>query len=302
MKPIKVLLFYKYVKIEDPTEFAATHLQFCKNLGVKGRIIVASEGINGTLSGTLEQTDAYMSELRSNKRFEDIVFKIDDEDEHPFDKIFVRHKKELVTFRLPEQIDPNTLSGSRLSPVDFYNALQQDDVIIIDARTDYEYDVGHFHNAIRPDVKSFKEFPEWVRKNISQYKNRPILTYCTGGIRCETFSGFLLNEGFVNVSQLQGGIVTYGKDPEVRGELFDGKCYVFDKRISVEINHTDGHTIIGRCHHCGSPTDRFVNCANMWCHFQHHCCENCEISTNRSCSPECEHSKHREKVEFSVKL
>lgn len=299
MKPVRVLLFYKYATVENPSEFATEHLMFCKNLGIKGRIIIASEGINGTLSGSPEQTEAYINHMRQDVRFADIVYKVDEEDESPFDKMFVRHKKELVTFRLPENVNPNVLSGKRLSPHEFYEAMQREDVIVIDARTDYEYDVGHFRGAIRPDVKSFKEFPEWVRNNLSQYKNRPILAYCTGGIRCETFTGFLLREGFKDVSQLQDGIVTYGKDPEIRGRLFDGKCYVFDKRISVEINHTDTHTVVGHCHHCGTPTDRFVNCANIWCHYQHHCCKECEISTQRSCSPKCRESNHREQVVIS---
>lgn len=293
---MRVLLYYKYVPIEDPARFTAEHLKFCKNLGVKGRILIAAEGINGTLSGTVEQTDAYMDAMRQDARFADIVYKIDEEDAHAFDKLYVRHKKELVTFRLPEPIDPNEISGKRLPPKEFYEAIQQQDVIIIDARTGYEFDVGHFRGAIRPPVDSFKEFPEWVRANLAEYKDKPVLTYCTGGIRCETFSGFLLKEGFSDVSQLQGGIVTYGKDPEVQGRLFDGKCYVFDKRISVRINMTDEDVLVGKCHHCGAATDNYVNCANMYCHFQHFCCTECEIRTKRSCSPQCEQSTHRENI------
>lgn len=296
MKHYRILLYYKYVHIDNPEGFASEHLSFCKNLDVLGRILIAGEGINGTLSGSIEQTDEYIRYMRRDPRFTDIVYKIDEADEHAFDKLFVRHKKELVTFRLQEPLDPNEISGKRLTPKEFFEAMQNDNALIIDARTDYEYDVGHFRGAIRPEIDSFKDFPEWVRNNLSGYKNRPILTYCTGGIRCETFSGFLLREGFADVSQLQGGIVTYGKDPEIQGRLFDGRCYVFDKRISVQVNQTEENVVVGRCHHCGVPTERFVNCANMLCHFQHHCCDTCEIRTKRSCSPKCELSPHRERI------
>src|SRR5690606_24974437 len=110
---------------------------------------------------------------------------------------------------------------------EFYEHLQRDDVVVIDARNDYEYDIGHFRGAIKPEVRTFREYPEWARKNLSQYKDKKVIMYCTGGIRCEKLSGFFLREGFKDVSQLDGGIVTYGKDPEVKGRLFDGKCYVF---------------------------------------------------------------------------
>jgi len=293
-KPYRVLLYYKYVHIKNPEEFTAEHLAFCKELGVKGRIIIAEEGINGTLSGTKEQTDAYMTELRKDPRFTDIFFKIDEADKHTFKKIFVRHKKEIVTWRFDEDIDPNETTGKYLSPKEFYEHLQRDDVIVIDGRNDYEYELGHFRGAIRPGVKTSREFPEWIRENLGQYKDKKVITYCTGGIRCEKLSGFLIKEGFRDVAQLHGGIVTYGKDPEVQGRLFDGKCYVFDERISVPINRTEEDVIISTCKHCGTPSDRYVNCANPWCNVQHFCCEACEDEHKRSCSPECaEHKDNR---------
>jgi UPF0176 protein len=285
--PFNILLYYKFVRIPDAEQFARDHLDYCKSLGVKGRIIVADEGINGTLSGTVEQTKRYMEEMRRNPLFADMVFKIDEADGHAFKKMFVRYKKELVTFRYEKPLDPNVKSGKRLSPKEFYEYLQRDDVIVLDGRNGYEYDIGHFRNAIRPDVDSFREFPEWIRKNMADYKDKPILTYCTGGIRCEKLTGFMLDEGFREVYQLDGGIVTYGKDEEVKGRLFDGKCYVFDERISVPINRTGENVVVGRCHHCGKPEDRYVNCANDRCHLQHICCEECEKEHNRYCSAEC---------------
>lgn len=281
----RVLLFYKFVHIDAPEQFTAEHLQYCKDLGVKGRILIASEGINGTVSGTVEQTERYMNDLRANPLFADIVFKIDEADGHAFKKMFVRHKKELVTFRYEHELDPNRLSGKRLPPAEFYEQLQDEDVVILDGRNDYEYEIGHFRGAIRPDVESFREFPEWIRQNLSGYKDKKILTYCTGGIRCEKLTGFLLNEGFQDVSQLEGGIVTYGKDPKVQGRLFDGKCYVFDERISVPINRTEEDIVIGHCSHCGTVHDRYINCPV--CNLQHICCEECEAEHHGFCSEAC---------------
>ncbi|WP_339319639.1 rhodanese-related sulfurtransferase [Paenibacillus sp. FSL R10-2734] len=283
-----ILLYYKFVKLPEAELFAQEHLAYCKELDVKGRILISDEGINGTLSGTIAQTEQYMKDLRANPLFSDIVFKIDEAEGHAFKKLFVRYKKELVTFRVEEELDPNVITGEHLAPKDFYDMMQRDDVVILDGRTGYEYDLGHFRGSIRPEVDSFKEFPDWIRENMSDLKDKPILTYCTGGIRCELLSGFMMKEGFGQVYQLDGGIVSYGKDPEVQGRLFDGKCYVFDERTSVQINHTDEDIIVGSCHHCGQPTDVYINCANDACHLQHLCCEDCEQEHSGHCSDECE--------------
>jgi UPF0176 protein len=290
----RVLLYYKFVKIEDPERFAQNHLEFCKNLGVLGRIIIASEGLNGTISGTYEQTEAYMNEMHKDPRFTDLEFKIDEFSGHVFKKLHVRHKKEIVTFRSEYDINPNQFTGKYLEPADFENALQEDGVVILDGRTDFEYDLGHFKNAVRPEVKSFREFPQWIKKNFSQYKGKKVLTYCTGGIRCEKLSVFMIKEGFKNVCQLHGGIIKYSKDPKVKGKLFEGKCYVFDERISIPVNYTEEYTVTGKCHHCGKPTDRYVNCANIDCHKQHFECEECEVKWKRSCSKECLEAKRHE--------
>ncbi|WP_068501498.1 oxygen-dependent tRNA uridine(34) hydroxylase TrhO [Paenibacillus kribbensis] len=281
----RILLFYKYVSIEDPAAFTAEHLAYCKELGVKGRILIAGEGMNGTLSGTVEQTEQYIRDLRANPKFHDIVFKIDESDGHAFKKIFVRHRQELVTLRHEDELDPNEISGKRLSPKEFYEQLQDEDVVVLDGRNDYEYDIGHFRGAIRPEVESFREFPQWIRDHMSQFKDKKILTYCTGGIRCEKLSGLLIKEGFNDVAQLDGGIVTYSKDPEVQGRLFDGKCYVFDERISIPINHTDEDVIVGKCFHCETPNDHYINCPV--CNLQHIVCPDCEEQHQHYCSDEC---------------
>lgn len=286
-KPYRILLYYKYITIEDPEEFAQEHRELCKSLGLKGRILVAHEGINGTVSGTIEQTDAYIRHMHEHPLFHDLIFKIDDADDHAFKKMFVRPKKELVTFRLQDDVDPNELTGKHLKPKEFYEMLQRDDVVVLDGRNDYEFDIGHFRGAIRPEVESFREFPDWIRENMDQFKDKPVLTYCTGGIRCEKLSGFLMQEGFKEVYQLDGGIATYGKDPEVQGRLFDGKMYVFDERISVPVNQVEP-VVVGKCHHCGTPEDRYINCANDFCHKQHIVCSDCYEEYNQFCSKECE--------------
>ncbi|MBS4215537.1 MULTISPECIES: oxygen-dependent tRNA uridine(34) hydroxylase TrhO [Neobacillus] len=309
-KPYRVLLYYMYVPIENPEEFAALHLQFCKELGLKGRILVAAEGINGTVSGTVEQTEKYMEIMHQDERFADMVFKIDEEDEHAFKKMHVRHRPELVTLRLEDDINPNETTGKHLSPKEFYEAMQDPETVVIDARNDYEFELGHFRGAVRPDITAFRELPDWIRENKQQFEGKKILTYCTGGIRCEKFSGWLVKEGFQDVGQLHGGIVTYGKDPEVQGQLWDGQCYVFDGRISVPVNRVE-HVIVGKDYFTGEPCERYVNCANPECNKQIICSEESEYKYLRGCTHECrvhprnlyvkEHELTEEDVELRLK-
>lgn len=282
----QVLLYYKYVYIEDPETFAAEHLKFCKKVGLKGRILVAEEGINGTVSGTVEQTQKYMDMMHADERFQDMMFKIDEHEGHAFKKMHVRPRKELVTLRLEDDIDPHELTGEYLEPKEFRAAMERDDVVILDARNDYEYDLGHFRGAIRPDIETFRELPEWVRENRDMFEGKKILTYCTGGIRCEKFSGWLVREGFEDVAQLHGGIAVYGKDPEVQGDLWDGRMYVFDERISVPVNQKE-HVIVGKDFFDGQPCERYVNCANPECNRQMLCSEENEHKYLRGCSHEC---------------
>lgn len=290
----RILLYYKYVWIEDPTAFADEHRQICTDLGLRGRIIVAGEGLNGTVSGTVDQTDAYMAALRRDPRFADMAFKIDEYHRHAFKKLIVRVKDETVPMKLEQDINPTVVTGQYLEPKAFRELMASDDVVIIDGRNDYEYDIGHFKGAIRPAVKTFREFPDWIRSNLSSYKDKTVLTYCTGGIRCEKLSGFLIREGFKQVYQLDGGIVSYGKDPDVRGQGFEGKCYVFDERIAVPINQ-DEDIVVGNCYHCQVHEDRYINCAHPQCHKQHICCEPCETAHNGYCSCDCQR-RHAESL------
>lgn len=291
MEKYQVLLYYKFVPIEDHEQFAEEHLQHCKNLGLKGRILVAHNGINGTVSGTVEQTNTYMEMMHNDPRFEDIFFKIDEHHEHAFKKMHVRPRKELVTLRLNDPVDPIELTGDYLSPKEWYEAMQDEDTVILDTRNDYEYDIGHFRGAIRPDIRNFRDLPQWVQENRHLIEGKRILTYCTGGIRCEKFTGYLIKEGFEDVAQLEGGIVTYGKDPEVQGKLWDGLCYVFDNRLTVPINRTQ-HVVVGIDYFDGKPCERYVNCADPVCNKQIICSEENEHKYLRGCTDACRRSEH----------
>ena len=282
----RVLLYYQYVPIEDGETFAQKHLADCKELGLKGRILVADEGINGTVSGTIEQTNAYMELMKNDPRFSSTIFKIDEAEQNAFKKMHVRYRPELVNLSLEDDVNPLELTGAYLDPKEFREAMLDENTGVIDARNDYEFDLGHFRGAIRPEIRSFRELPQWIRDNKEQFMEKRVLTYCTGGIRCEKFSGWLVREGFKDVGQLHGGIATYGKDPEVQGDLWDGQMYVFDSRIAVPINQKE-HVIVGRDWFDGSPCERYINCGNPECNRQMLASEENEAKYLGACSHEC---------------
>ncbi|WP_018968595.1 rhodanese-related sulfurtransferase [Rubritalea marina] len=285
--PYQVLLYYLYTDIESPQEYRDAHKALCDELELRGRIIVGSEGINGTVSGTVENCKQYMEAMYADPMTQDIEFKIDPEQGHVFPKMSVKARDEIVTLGLGEEdFSPNECTGKYLDPKAWREAIRDPDAVIIDARNDYEWDLGHFKGAIRPPVPAFRDLPQWIRDNYEKFDGKKILTYCTGGIRCEKFSGFLVKEGFEDVSQLHGGIVKYGKDPEVKGEDFDGQCYVFDQRIGVPVNQVNPN-VVARCVHCDIETERYVNCANKMCNAQHFCCEACEAESKRCCCDAC---------------
>ncbi|MCY0877160.1 MAG: rhodanese-related sulfurtransferase [Firmicutes bacterium] len=284
--PYLVLLYYQFVAIEDPIAFASEQRQLCQSLGLVGRIIVADEGINGTVAGPSAACEAYMDAMHDDFRFANMPFKIDGAATLPFKRLSVRVKEEIVAMRPPVPVSPANRSGERLSPQQFYTEIAHGDVVILDGRNDYEYDVGHFRGAIRPEVRYFRQFPEWLETQFPVDKDQRILTYCTGGIRCEKLTAYMIEQGYTNVAQLDGGIITYGQDDAVRGRGFDGKCYVFDERLVVPVNQQE-EVIVGRCHHCGEPCDRFINCAYDPCHYQHLCCEKCDEAHAGCCSSIC---------------
>lgn len=282
----RVLLYYQYVPIEDGETFAQKHLADCKELGLKGRILVADEGINGTVSGTIEQTNAYMELMKNDPRFSSTIFKIDEAEKNAFKKMHVRYRPELVNLSLEDDVNPLELTGAYLDPKEFREAMLDENTVVIDARNDYEFDLGHFRGAIRPEIRSFRELPQWIRDNKEQFMEKRVLTYCTGGIRCEKFSGWLVREGFKDVGQLHGGIATYGKDPEVQGDLWDGQMYVFDSRIAVPINQKE-HVVVGRDWFDGNPCERYINCGNPECNRQMLASEENEAKYLGACSHEC---------------
>lgn len=285
--PYQVLLYYFYAQIENPEIYREEQRALCETLGLRGRIIVGKEGINGTLSGPVEGCQAYKVAMESDALTAGIEFKIDPEQGHVFPKLSVKSRDEIVTLGLgDDDFSPNDCTGKYLDPVGWRDAIKDPNAVIIDARNDYEWDLGRFKNSIRPPVPAFKDLPQWIRDNHEKFEGKKILTYCTGGIRCEKFSGFLVKEGYEDVSQLHGGIVKYGKDPEVKGEDFDGQCYVFDERIAVPVN-TVNPEVVSFCVNCNEPSERYVNCKNKLCNAQHFCCQACEEKSLRCCTDKC---------------
>jgi UPF0176 protein len=289
MKKYQVLLYYHYTPIEDPERFREDHHLLCLDLDLRGRIIVASEGLNGTVSGTKEACQAYMDRMKSDPRFEGIDFKIDESDVPAFAKLHVRVKPEIVHSSL-RHIKPYERTGVHVLPGEFKKMKDQEDVVILDVRSTYEHKVGHFKNAITLDIENFREFPEKI-KDLEHLKDKKIVTYCTGGIKCEKASAYLLEQGFENVYQLHGGIIRYGLETD--GEDFEGKCYVFDNRLTVDINKKNPK-VISECYVCGSTSDRMVNCANSECNAHVPICEKCGWELEGACSDTCKaHPKKR---------
>ena len=292
MEKYQTLLYYCYSTIENAEQFAADHLEFCKSLGLVGRIIVADEGLNGTVSGTREACQAYMDAVHADERFAKTDFKVDEVDEPSFIKMHCRYKPEIVHsgLRDPLVIDPNKETGKHLEPKDFLEMKDREDVVILDVRSNYEHTVGRFKNAVTLDIENFQEFPEKI-KELEQYKDKKILTYCTGGIKCEKASALLLKEGFNDVYQLHGGIIKYGK--EVNGKDFEGQCYVFDNRLTVDVN-TVNPSVVSTCRNCGAVTAKMINCANPECNEHFTQCDDCGWEMEGCCSPSCmEHPRKR---------
>ncbi|MFI5135263.1 MAG: rhodanese-related sulfurtransferase [Chitinophagales bacterium] len=282
MKNFRTLLFYKYVRIDDAENFANEHLAFCKSIGLKGRVLIADEGINGTVSGTVEQTEDYIKHLHSDWRFADMIFKIDEEEKNSFQKMHVRCKKEIVHFGV-DDVNVWKHSAKYLEPEEWLKVKDDTDAVIIDFRNEVEWEVGKFKNAVTLPITHFREVPRHLDE-LQKFKDKKILAYCTGGIRCEKATAFLIENGFKEVYHLHGGIIEYGK--KVGGKDFDGKCYVFDNRITVDVNSVNP-TIISQCSHCGKPSSRFINCANDECNNHFILCEECGREMEGCCSEEC---------------
>ncbi|WP_284928391.1 oxygen-dependent tRNA uridine(34) hydroxylase TrhO [Candidatus Phytoplasma sp. AldY-WA1] len=286
-----IILFYNYTHIEDPEKFKEEHWNYCQKLGLLGRIIISSEGINGTLSGFKEDIETYMAYLKKIKGFENIDFKIDAHHKHVFPRLSIKVRKEIVALKLDKDLVPESNPDNYLEPKKFFQTLKEKDVVVLDVRNDYEYDLGHFRNSINPKISNFRDFPEWVEKNLSFLKNKKVLTYCTGGVRCEKASILLRSKGLNEVYQLKGGIIKYSQEPEVQGQLFDGQVYVFDQRIAVKVNKKE-NIIVGRDFFDQKPCERYINCGNPSCNKQILCSEENEMNYLGSCSLECSLNKN----------
>lgn len=283
----EVILYYYFNTIEHPEQFAKQHKQYCKDLGIKGRIYISSEGINGTAAGTKEQMAQYKTDLRAIPGFENTEFKTDESDYIPFSKLICKTREEIVSLHV-DGVDPKD-GGNHLSPAEWRRVMEEEDHVMIDVRNNYESKIGHFKGALKPDVENFFDFPKWLEE-AEIPKDKKVLMYCTGGIRCEKFSVLMKEQGWDDVNQLHGGILRYAKEEE--GKHFEGKCFVFDDRLVVPVNPKDLEPI-ANCEITGKPADTYVNCANMECNKLFVCSEEGAHIMEGCCSDECKQSEYR---------
>jgi len=255
-----VILFYKYVPIVEPGKFVADQRALCESLGLKGRVLIAHEGINGTLAGESEAIGKYVAALKSDARFADIEIKTTPGDEKTFPKLIIKLRPEIVTLKGNEGIAPDC--DNHLSPAEWKRMMEEDaDAVVVDVRNRFESAVGKFENAIACDIGYFRDLPDYVDK-LEALKDKKVLMYCTGGIRCEKASALFRSKGFKNVYQLHGGIMTYQQ--QFGNEHWLGECFVFDERMTVRVE--EGLVKIGKCAHTGRTTGNFANCLHDPCH------------------------------------
>lgn len=284
----EVILYYKFYPVEDPEAFCEEHKTFLKKLGVKGRVYISHEGINGTLGGTPGQMQAYREYVWRLPGFEDTDFKTDEHDTVPFARLTCKVRKEIVAINV-EKLNPEE-GGRYLSPAEWRSVMESgEEYVMIDVRNNYESKVGHFEGALTPDIENFYDFPEWLEE-AEIPRDKKVLMYCTGGIRCEKFSVLMKKKGWEDVNQLHGGILTYAK--EEGGEHFKGKCFVFDDRLVVPVNQGNLQPI-AQCEITGKPADSYLNCANMECNKLFVCSEEGAKIMEGCCSDECKQSEYR---------
>lgn len=250
MSKIIVAALYKFAKLPDYRELQPGLLAHCIESGLYGTLLLADEGINGTVAGSRAGIDALMRYLKSDIRLADLEHKESYADEMPFTRIKVKLKKEIVTLGVPG-INPNNKVGTYVAPEDWNALISDPDVVLIDTRNGYECDIGTFRRAIDPHTTNFREFPAFIQQNFNPGKHKKIAMFCTGGIRCEKASSLMVEQGFEQVYHLQGGILKYLEKIPPAESLWEGECFVFDQRISV------GHGLkVGdfeQCHGCRHP-------------------------------------------------
>ncbi|MCB1847684.1 MAG: rhodanese-related sulfurtransferase [Halieaceae bacterium] len=250
MDKVIVAALYKFVALEDFHQLREPLLDRCIAAGTRGTLLLAHEGINGTIAGSREALDEVLAYLRSDPRLADLEHKESADDHMPFYRMKVKVKKEIVTMGVPG-IDPNQRVGTYVRPRDWNELVNDPEVLLIDTRNDYEYGIGTFRGALDPRTTSFREFPAYVRATLDPRRHKKIAMFCTGGIRCEKASAFMLKEGFEEVYHLQGGILKYLEEVPEQDSTWEGECFVFDNRVAV--NHRLEKGQYDQCYGCRHP-------------------------------------------------
>lgn len=291
----KILLYYKFVPVADPESVQLWQRALCEKLGLKGRILIAEHGINGTVGGDIKDLKQYVKETKSHPAFKDIVYKWSDGTGNDFPKLIVKVRPEIVTFGATKKIKVDKTGivggGKHLKPNQVHELVKErgEDVVFFDGRNAFEAAVGKFKDAVIPEVGHTRDFAKELKKpKYEKLKKKPVVTYCTGGIRCEVLSMLMKNEGFEEVYQIEGGIVKYGEEYGDEG-LWEGSLYVFDDRMGTKF--TDKTKDIGICVHCTGKTSNYENCANKECNKLILICENCRASHDYCPQHECENQK-----------
>ncbi len=262
-----ILLFYKYTKIEDPKALMEREKAVCNVLGLKGRILIAEEGINGTVEGTNENTEKYIKHILSDKKFRGMNIKksVGTENLSAFPKLTVKVKEEIVSTKLPKEINPNRETGKHLDPAELKKWYENnEDFVIVDMRNDYEIDSGYFEKTVNDEMEfhlnASRDLPEALEKSkLKIHKDKKIVTVCTGGVRCEKMSAYLINQGFQNVYQLHNGMHTYME--KYPGQDFKGTLFTFDNRLVMDFGGEE-REIVGKCVMCSKKSETYTNCAN----------------------------------------
>lgn len=265
----KVILYYKFVPLNDPAMTMRWQRELCVRLKLKGRIIVSKHGINGTLAGDIENLRGYKREMNASGTFRGIMYKWSNGTGKEFPRLSVKVRPELVAFGVPDEVKIDEKGvvggGEHLKPEKLHELIKKrgNEVIFFDGRNAYEAAVGRFKNAVVPKTKTTRDFVKEIESpKYENLKDKPVVTYCTGGVRCEVLSALMKNRGFSEVYQIDGGIVKYGEKYGDDG-LWEGALYIFDDRMSHRFS--DKSKDIGKCVHCGGKTSRYVNCANLAC-------------------------------------
>jgi UPF0176 protein len=247
---VTVAAFYKFVDIDDPATLQRELRAFCAERDIKGTILLAREGINATISGPETDIATVVNKLRSDLRFANLTVKYSNAALHPFQRFKVKIKREIVTFGVPD-LRPSATTGQLVEPKDWNALISDPDVLVIDTRNDYEVSIGTFEGAQNPHTRSFSEFRDYVAAELQGTPEKKIAMFCTGGIRCEKASSYLLARGFKDVYQLSGGILKYLEEVPAEESLWRGECFVFDERVALEHGVRQGHHEL--CARCGQP-------------------------------------------------